>query len=343
MDDRIYIPPIVAEAVHIDTIRLTHYYRSCDLPSPIELQELGFELTTKEREVDNKVTTAHPKIKNATDPYITVINSSNVNSYSGVTIECSLAKLVNKSGMGAQKEEDIECGRDAIEDYVRGKLGIDFNCYTARVGRLDVNADFRVGEERIPLYIKTISTPSGRFRTAIVGNTTKYFTNKSGGYAIYGKQAEMKEQLKERRVTQEYVLAAEGILRIEKRLYKPQPIRRFAQKLNIEPVAGQLLTQAVAVRLITEALFEMNLNEMKHSNDARNYQLLDCFGKKAAEMVGILEYSKLFGDDCWKKLGCSKQTFEKKKRALKKANLWDVSPDEALPALVIPNAYNNFT
>jgi hypothetical protein len=337
MQARHFIQPIMAEAVHIDSVRLSHAYLARALPSPQDLSNAGFDLTYKNRK-GSDIVTAHRNSNSQVpnEPYVMVIRNSNIFGYSGVSVECSLTKLVNGNGLGIQEDEDIECGLDAIEDFLRGRVGIQFDSRTAKVGRFDVNADFRVGEDRIPLYVNMLSRPSGRYRPSIVGTTTKYFTNKSTGYAIYGKKAEMEHQVKKRKATMDDVVAAEGILRLEKRFYRPQPIRRFAKRLNLNPQADQLLTKAVAMQFIREALSETRLDEFKYSNEARKYELLNHFPKKAAEMLGILEYCVLLGEDCWDKLGCNKQTLERKKKALKNAELWDVSPAEALPALAVP-------
>lgn len=44
MNERIFVEPIPASAVHIDTVRLSHSYRAADLPPPDELLRSGFEV-----------------------------------------------------------------------------------------------------------------------------------------------------------------------------------------------------------------------------------------------------------------------------------------------------------
>jgi hypothetical protein len=160
MGDRNYIEPIVANGVHIDTVRLSHAYRRSDLPSLDKLKELKFDINSKRRK-GNWIHTAHSKPfgYRSGDPHISVILSENYYSYSGIKIECSMAKLVNGTGIGKQTDEDIGCGFDAVEDFIRMVLGIEFDARTAKVGRFDVNADFPVGRERIQLFEKALSRP----------------------------------------------------------------------------------------------------------------------------------------------------------------------------------------
>lgn len=347
MGERNYIQPIVAEAVHIDTVRLSHAYRASDLPSPERLiKELGFIVNTNQLR-DNIVHTAHSKAfgSKISEPHLTVIQSENRYKYSGINIECSLAKLESGTGTGKQHDEDIGCALDAIEDFIRGRIGVEFDAQTAKVRRYDVNADFPVGEERIPLYLETLSRPHARLLHSRVGHTTNYFTNRQRGFVAYGKMAEMQKQFKEGKVTREDVLAAEGIIRIEKRLYQSQAVNRFANSLRVINEARQLLTKAVATKFISDAIAELNLDKPKFSADAKSELLIERFGKRATEMMGVLTYREILGEDFWVRLGWGSQTYDRRKKDLKKHNLWDISPAEALPALLVlpDDADNNST
>jgi hypothetical protein len=345
MQDRNYIQPIVATAVHIDTVRLSHVYRRSDLPSLERLEELHFDINFKRRK-DNRICTARlrPSGSRSSEPHLTVILSENVYSYSGIKIECSLAKLVDGTGIGEQTEKDIDCALDAVEDDIRNILAVEFDARTAKVGRFDVNADFPVGDERISLYKESLSRPHSRLIPSTFGDSTNYFYNSSRTFAIYDKKKEMERQFKKGNVSREDVLAAEGLLRVESRLKTPESVRRFAKKLSISNIVNELITKDVALALISEAITQLNLDKPKLSTEARSSMLIEQFGKHAAEMLGTLMYKELLGEDFWKELGWTESTYYRRKRELVAANLWNVSPYEALPALVVlPDDDNNPT
>jgi hypothetical protein len=344
MQDRNYVQPIVAEAVHIDTVRLSHTYRLSELPSLETLRKLNFDMNFKTRR-GGRTCAAHSKPfgRREGDPHITIILSENVSSYSGMIIECSLAKLVNGTGLGKQTDEDIACGLDAIEDCIRILIGFDFDARTARVRRFDVNADFRVGGGRILLFEKALSRPHSSLTPSNIAGTTVNFYNKSRAFAIYDKKKEMERRFKEGRVSLEDVSAAEGLLRIESRLQTPAAISRFAKKLSLKNIANDLMTTDVALAFISEGVTQLSLDKPKFSTEARSSMLIEEFGKDAAEMLGTLMYKELLGEDFWKDLGWSKSTYNRKKRELVAANLWNISPYEALPALVVLPDDNNST
>jgi hypothetical protein len=58
MQARHFIQPIMAEAVHIDSVRLSHAYLARALPSPQDLSNAGFDLTYKNRK-GSDIVTAH--------------------------------------------------------------------------------------------------------------------------------------------------------------------------------------------------------------------------------------------------------------------------------------------
>jgi hypothetical protein len=336
MQARHLLQPIIAEAVHIDSVRIGHRYRVSDLPPPKELKILGFDLSFKIRG-KNAITTAkpNPTFSTSNDPYIKITSSSNPHSYSGISVSCSLAKLVNGNGLGEQTDDDIECALDAIEDFIRTRLGMDFDAPTAKVSRFDVNGDFRVGEERIKLYLNSLSRPNSRLVQSTFGDSTNYFYNGSRAFAVYGKREEMENQYKNGKATLDDVAAADGLLRVETRLKNTESIKRFAKGQSIQTFAKDLFTKAVASTFMSEALQQLDLDQEKISVDAREHVLIQAFKKDAAEMLGILQYRGLLGEDFWKQLGWNQQMYYRKKKELVSANLWNVSPAERLPALVV--------
>lgn len=344
MQDRNYIQPIVAEAVHIDTVRLSHAYRPSDLPSLEKLEMLKFDMNFRRRK-GNRICTANlkPFGNGKDDPHLRVILAENTVNYSGISIECSLAKLVNESGIGEQTDEDINRALDAIEDFIKDKLGVQFNVRTSKVGRFDVNADFPVGAGRIKLFQNVLSRPHSSLIPSTFGNSTFYYFNKSRTFAVYDKRKELEKQFKQGKVSREDVLKAEGLLRVEGRLKTPQVISRFAKKLSLENNAADLMTKDVALAFISEAITQLNLDKPKFAAGARSSMLIEEFGKDAAEMLGILLYKELLGEDFWKELGWTESTYYRRKRELVAANLWNISPYEALPALVVLPDDNNST
>jgi hypothetical protein len=106
-------------------------------------------------------------------------------------------------------------------------------------------------------------------------------------------------------------------------------------KFSIPDEARHLLKLSVASHLVADTLLDLGLNMQKQSKHRRDELLLEKFGHTAPYMLGILEWRAHYGEDFWEKLGWSKQTYNKKKKQLKAANLWDFSPDEHLPALLL--------
>ncbi len=334
---------ILAKALHIDTIRISHYCRPYDLPPPEELEDKGFELTYKRRKGSNNIMTAHLKPNNFRHYHLTVIKSDF--GYSGVNIELSLAKFLDNSGLGGlgiQSDDDIERGFESIEDIINGQVGVSFNVRTAKVSRLDVNADFPVGEDRIQSYINAISRPNARFTPAGFGDSTKEFFNKSRKLIVYGKYKEVEKRWKKGKATDEQLEAAKGLLRVEVSLRK-SPLDRLAKKRNVAAETSKLINLSVANHIVSEGLHQLRL-DMKRTSYEKLYRLMsEHFGRNAPLMLGIVQYRAVYGDDFWKIFGWSQATYHRKIKKLKEANLWDISADEELPALIVPEAYNNST
>lgn len=334
---------VAADAIHIDTIALSHAYRLTDLPLPAELSQQGFEISFKNRENSGDITTARfaPFGRQSHEPRLTVIRSEH--GYCGIKVETSIAKLLDGNGLAPQTNEDIACALDAIEDCVRHRTGVDFDSRTAKVKRLDTNADFQVGENRIRPYIKSLSCRNSRMTRGTVGTTTAQYYNGSRTLIAYGKLAEMMSQYKARAATREDVQSATGLLRIESRL-RSAPLIRLAGKLEVTPDSGNLLTLEVAQQIVAEALTELGLDSPKPSSQQREQLLLERFGKDAPTMLGVLEWRARNGEDFWKELEWSQAKYYRLRRQLRNANLWDFSPTDSLPALTINcNAYNNTT
>jgi hypothetical protein len=345
MEDRNFIQPIVAKAIHIDTVRLSHAYRSLDLPSYARLKELRLDIHSKRRK-GNWIHTAYAKPfgNRPGEPHISVILSENPYSYSGIKIECSLAKLVDGTGISRQTDKDIDSGLDAIEDTIRMVTGVEFDARTAKVGRFDVNADFPVGAERIKLYEEALSRPHASLTPGTFGDSSKYFFNGSRTFAIYDKQKEVETRFKKGKASREEVIAAQGLLRIEGRLKTPQAVSGFAKKLSCSNIACELITTDVALAFSSDLITQLSLDKPKFSGEARTSMLIEEFGKNAPEMIGILMLKEWRGEEFWKELGWTETMYYRKKRVLVAANLWNTSPYEALPALVIlPDDDNNPT
>src|SRR4051812_2441191 len=115
---------ITANAVHVDTVQLSHVCRLADLPLPEMLVQHGFEISLKESDATGSITTARfrPLSKNSHEPRLTVTRTEK--GYCGIRTEVSIAKLLDGNGLGIQTDEDINCALDAIEDTIRQRIGI---------------------------------------------------------------------------------------------------------------------------------------------------------------------------------------------------------------------------
>ncbi|HEY0324087.1 MAG TPA: phage/plasmid replication protein [Pyrinomonadaceae bacterium] len=330
---------IEAKALHIDTIKLSHAYKFHDLPPPQELKVKDFEINTKERN-SNSIITAHLKSNKFNPFYLIVIKSGS--GYCGIIIELSIAKLLDGNGLEIQTDEDIEAAFDGIEYIINKNVGVDFNSRTAKIGRLDVNADFLVGEDRITSYIHSISNPTAKFIPATYADTTRQFYNKSKKLLVYGKYEEVKKQVKEGKATLDDLEAAKGLLRFEVSMRK-SPISRLAQKLKVPAEASHLINLSVASQIISEGLHQLDLDRPKLSKKLLYAKLLNHFGDKAPAMLGIIKWHEVYGDNFWKDLGWSPSTYYRNRNKLMAANLWNIAPVEALPSLTLPDTYNNST
>jgi hypothetical protein len=331
MQNNVFAEPIMAKAVHIDTVYLSHAYRITDLPPPEELKRRHFSLTHKPGDIaEIIIARSLPTFKKSYEPRLTVIISGR---YCGIKVELSIAKLLDGNGLGVQTNDDIECALDAIDDYICGRIGVEFDSRTAKVGRLDVNADFPVGENNIIPYLRAISPPDSRLETGKFGTTTEVFFNGSRALEVYGKRKEMEKQFKRKKATAEDVAAADGLLRIEARLKTTQVIERLSAKLNYPSDAQYLLTLPVARKIMSKAISELEMDRPKFSLHQRDKYLKKIFKGNAPAMLGILEWRARYGEEFWRTLNWSPSKYYKKKRELKRANLWSVSPVKALPPL----------
>jgi hypothetical protein len=149
---------VMASAIHFDTIAMSHCFKSSDLPPGDDLARLGFEkFGYKRTEHAGAIITGvyNPFSKRSHEPRITVIRSDY--GYSGISIELSIAKLLDNNGLSAQADDDIEFAFDTLESLIWERTGgVEFNPRTAKLSRLDVNADFPVGEDRIIPYINAM-------------------------------------------------------------------------------------------------------------------------------------------------------------------------------------------
>jgi hypothetical protein len=334
--------PISASAIHIDTVKLSHAYCAVDLPPPNKLERRGFEINFKRRG-NNEIINAslRPANKKITLPSLRVTKSEY--GYCGISAEVSIAKLVNGNGLGQQTNEDIECGLDAIEDYIREKVGVEFDARTAKVNRFDVNADFLVGESQITPFINSIYCCDARLKRGAFDTTTVQFFNDSRTLIAYGKKSQMEADYRKGKATIEDVIAAEGLLRVESRLKTNQSVARFAGQYGLANEAYYLLHMPLANILIQRALSLLNLDTPKSERDNLDERLIKIFGGNAPEYLGIIEYCARYGERFWKKLGWSQATYYRKIKPLRLNHLLSISIIEELPALIIPSANNNTT
>jgi|GEM_PF-2919396 len=285
--------PIVAQAVHIDTIKLSHAYLPADLPSVEELERRNFVISYRQRS-GNKIINAYmrPEMKKSTQPNLNITISEY--GYCGVSAEVSIAKLVSGNGLGKQTNDDIESGLDAIEDFIRTRVGVEFNARTAKVSRFDANADFLVGEHQIIHFINSISCNDSRLIKGTFGNTTKQYSNTGRTITAYGKKSQMEDEYKKGRATLEDIEAAEGLLRIEARLKTSQAVRRFAESYSMPNEAYYLLTRGLAFALVGNALKLINLDTSKPNKDGLYEQLKREFPKDVPEIL-VLCHSRFDG------------------------------------------------
>ena len=151
----------------------------------------------------------------------------------------------------------------------------------------------------------------------------------------------MKQQCKKGTATPEDVRAATGLLRIENRVRGTASINALAKKVQVTASSGNLVTMNTAAYMVDDALSELRLRRPKASASARMQMLIEKFGKKAPEMIGVLELRAHYGEDFWKILGWSQATYYRTRRQLRQANLWDTSPLGELPALALDlDSYN---
>lgn len=323
---------LTAQAVHVDTIRLSRAYNKEQLPDVATLREMGFQVSVKSNDKGGVIVRAvhQPLSRLSHEPRITITRSDV--GYSGVEVEGSVAKLLDGGGLSAQSDDDLDAALTAIEDLVRSRVGVEFDVRAAVVKRLDANADFAVGEAGIAAYVSALSC-SGRLKRAMFGDTTACFYNSSRKLMVYGKRAETLERCRSGKASLSDVQAASGLLRLESSLKRPEAVRRLAMKLGVEPNAGSLVTLGTARFLVSEALSELRMDEPRVSAAERDALLVKRFGPEAASLAGVLDWRARNGTNFWKGLGWSAAKYYRVQKRLRDAGLWDTSSEGLLPAL----------
>jgi hypothetical protein len=252
-----------------------------------------------------------------------------------LVIEGSLSNLWLRTTGQELEEESIVPALNELAAHVERITDVPFDARRARVLRTDFFRDFDVGEENVKPFLDAASQASPpRLERIRWTDSTLYYRSKARGREItlYSKFAEATSN---RRKFKGDSGRWRGILRLEARFRSSRSCSRLARRLQVpDNSAGELLTGRVWEVAMSDALRALNLDSPTPTHDERIRLLLEQCPADAAELLGLLIYRELLGDDCGQAFGWSPSTFRRKRRRLITLGLWSsTSTPRQLPGL----------
>lgn len=258
-----------------------------------------------------------------------------------LTGEVSLPKMALGSNVEMlATDADIEDALGTMSDTVSEFARVNFDFMKANVGRVDYCYNWRFRE---PSYVydylevlRGASVP--RMTRRIIGNTTVEFFNDSQTVSAYSKLDETITRLHKANATREEVMAAFGVLRLEKRYRDAGACRRLTHRLGLpDRRAPSLLNTAVANLVLEETTKHLGLDMSIESGDLRETRLRQFYGpgSRYLLLLGFLAACDALGAENLVRLGvCSRAAYYAKKRDVTRAGTWSVTREKRkLPPL----------
>jgi hypothetical protein len=315
-----------------DTTKLTHAYPFLPAPDDFESRGIPVQFGKTERDGQWAIAKINPFRGGATKPRVTITwRERGINT---VAAEVSAPKMM--LGSNVQELSDADAFLDACTDHVSRVVGLDFDAHTALVRRIDFCQNFQVGEANVKAYIDAAGQATPPRLSLAKYPTGVSFRSGSRQLVVYGKYAEVEKLNRRGKASDGDLRAAAGLLRVEPRYMTSGACTYLAERLGLPNRQAQFLLQRdVFENVMTDAIKSLNLDSPVVSSDDRLDALLHAFGKRrATDMAGFLEYRDEHGEEFWKRLGISYETFRRKRKMLRDVGLWTAAPSRhTLPSL----------
>jgi hypothetical protein len=250
----------------------------------------------------------------------------------------SLPKMLFGNNVQMISDADIPRAKDTVTGFVSEVAGVEFNAWTANLGRLDICHNWHVGEAETYMYLHALRNAHlPRMVRRVIDDGTVDFINGSQNVVFYSKHAETMKRAQEGKAIDEHLHASIGILRGEHRFTNTSACKRLATRLSVDSHRAQyLLTSEVAEAVMNNTVKELGLDSNIESTDSRLALLREHygFGKTYETLAGFLQLCDIHGADNLVKLGYHPETFRRRRKEVEAAGAWLTNPTRAqLPPL----------
>jgi len=220
-----------------------------------------------------------------------------------LSIEASLPKILFGHNIAVLTQAEIIQSLLMLSGFATANFGVDFDSFSASVGRVDFCVNFNVGPDRIYAYLRAaMEARPARLKRRVIGKIeTVEFFNEQRKIYLYDKSRQSQALLRRHKISAEAAAASGGLLRLEARFSNPVIVdRMLVQRLGLcDRTAGTLLNSAIAVKVLGEALTQFGLDKSVITFDRRieKLQAFYGFGSKLQQLLGFLQLSDFYGQD----------------------------------------------
>jgi len=220
-----------------------------------------------------------------------------------LSIEASLPKILFGHNLTVLNQAEITEALQILSSLATAYFGVDFDAFSASVGRIDFCINFDVGAERIYAYLRsaTEARPQ-RLKRRIIGKIeTVEFFNKQRKIYLYDKARQSQFLLRKDKIPPDVAASASGLIRLEARFSNPVVIQRLVvDHLNLTDRASRtILNSSVAKKVLSEALTQFELDKPIIMVDRRveTLQKFYGYGSKLQQLLGFMQLCDLYGQD----------------------------------------------
>jgi hypothetical protein len=250
----------------------------------------------------------------------------------------SLPKMLFANNVQMLSGADIPRALDAVTGFVSDVVGVEFNAWTANIGRLDVCHNWHVGEAETYTYLHALRNAHlSKMTRRVIDDGTVDFAHDSQQVVFYAKHAETQERAKVGKATDEHLHASIGVLRGEHRYVNSRGCISLASILKLDSRrADNLLTEEVAETVMHKTVKDLGLDKSIESGDSRLALLRERYGFTSTyeTLAGFLQLCDTHGADNLVRLGYHAEKFRRRRKQVEAAGAWLTNPTRAtLPRL----------
>ena len=235
----------------------------------------------------------------AKEPRLTITRSQS--GFWRMFAEVSIGAWLFNSNIFLPNESDLERYFLDLSDFIFYKIGIRFDIRLERVRILDVTRDFNVGESKVLSILKTLLNVNvPKYNRRPFNDTSVYFENKgkvkNKVYKIYSKQHDFIDK----RVSQEEIELAKGLLRLEIHHGDSRAVSNLAKSLKLQNLsAGTIITPQTSDKVINDAVHLLNLDALLNKQTDSPLEILaSTYGSSMAlTLAGHLAYKEKLGSE----------------------------------------------